>query len=260
MFFYLSKILWFVAAPSNFIGLLLLVGVIVLRGKWRRGATLIATVTYALCAIGPGGAWLLRPLEDRFAIPAETAAPDGIIVLGGALLDEVSNARGAVTLGESGTRMTQFVALSRRFPQSRLVFSGGSGNLLGVASNEAETARKLLTSLGVDPQRMVYEDKSRNTWENAVFSDELLRPKAGDHWILVTSAYHMPRAVGAFRKAGFDVTPWPAGYLTTGQQTDYWQLNVEASTGSRVFDIAVREWVGLVAYHLTGKTSEWFPR
>eukprot|EP01037_Dinobryon_pediforme_P011094 gene11094-11175_t len=261
MFFLISKILWFIAAPSNFFGLFLVASLLFFRGLLRRVGLVSATMFYLACAMGPAGNWLMRPLEDRFSAPQpDMIAPDGIIVLGGSLQDEISAARGGVTLGESGTRMTEFVALARRFPRARLVFSGGSGNLVGFASNEADTARRLLDALGIDSLRMTYEDKSRNTWENAVFSADMLQPKADEHWLLVTSAFHMPRAMGVFRKAGFNVLPWPAGYMTTGLPEDGWRPNIEASIGLRTIDTAAREWIGLAAYHLTGRTDDWLPR
>jgi uncharacterized SAM-binding protein YcdF (DUF218 family) len=148
------------------------------------------------------------------------------------------------------------VILAHRYPQAKLVFTGGSGAIEQGVSNEAEFARILLEQLGVPPDRVIFENTSRTTWENAVNSYALVKPRQDEHWILVTSASHMPRAVGVFRKIGWPVLPWPVGYQSRDRLTDHPQ-----SMGRKleVLDWAVHEWIGLAAYYLQGKTSALFP-
>jgi uncharacterized SAM-binding protein YcdF (DUF218 family) len=155
---------------------------------------LTAGAIFALAAFlfTPLGALLLRPLEDRFPQPpAEMLSPTGIIVPGGASDAEKSEARGQVYLNSDAARKTAGIELVRRYPAARLVFSGGS---------EAISAKRLWFSLGVPGERMIFEDKSRNTWENAVFTRDLVKPKKGEAWLLATSAWHMPRSAGIFRR------------------------------------------------------------
>ena len=261
MFFALSKIFWLVAAPSNLLGILAVAGVIALRtryARWGYRLVVLAAAGLVLLGNGPAGTWLIQPLEERFPRPAASlAAPDGIIVLGGGMDEIASGARNALVLGSYGSRMTETVALSRRFPQARILFTGGDSNLIDHGATEAEIARRFFDAMGVDAERITYEDKSRNTWENAILSRELVRPRRNQRWLLVTSGFHMPRAMGAFRRAGFDVTAWPADYMTDG--SDLMRPNGQASNGLRIVDLAVREWIGILAYHLTGKTDAWLP-
>ena len=113
-------------------------------------------------------------------------------------------------------------------------------------------------ALGVEESRLVLENRSRNTYENAVFTREMVEPQPGETWLLVTSAFHMPRSVGLFRKAGFDVTPWPADYRTAGtERIGPAQDNVADSLQN--LSVATREWIGLVAYRVTGRIDSILP-
>jgi uncharacterized SAM-binding protein YcdF (DUF218 family) len=262
MFFIASKIFWFVAEP---VSLGIIVGVFgVLLGFTRfarAGRALMAGAIIALAVglLAPLGALLVRPLEGRFPQPpANIPAPAGIVVLGGAVDAEKLEARGQVSLTADAARMTTGVELARRYPTARLVFTGGSGAALGEGPPEAIGARKLWLSLGVPAERMTFESKSRNTWENAVFTRDLVKPKPGEAWLLVTSARHMPRSVGIFRHLGFDVIPYPVAYRTFGDERDFL---VPTSVTERAFmlDFGIREWVGLLAYRLAGKTDALFP-
>ena len=123
----------------------------------------------------------------------------------------------------------------------------------------AQAGARFFTALGIDPGRIIEEGASRNTEENAQLTKELLNPQPGETWLLVTSAFHMPRSVGLFRKAGFEVVPWPTDYFTTGQDSFGIRLDQPAENFS-VATRAMREWVGLLAYWATGKIDEVWPR
>lgn len=263
MFFYFSKIFWALVAPSTFIGVLVILGAIaLLRGRWRgaRWFVVPAAGLYFLFGIMPLGLALLRPLEDRFPIldPAKLN-PTGIIVLGGGVDETLSKARGTTELSEAGTRMTEAVALARRFPDAKVVFTGGTAALRGADITESDIARKLFLSLGLDEKRLIFEDKSRNTHENAQFTKILVQPKPGEQWLLLTSAFHMPRSIGIFRKADFPVTPFPVDFTSLGDYRDFLRPSAEARLGLKHTDRAVREYIGLIAYYLTGKTSALLP-
>lgn len=261
MFFYLSKLLWLLAAPSNLVFLFLAIGLALAFTRWRgagRAIAAAALIVGAAIGSGPAGVALLAPLETRFApLPVDAPAPAGIIVLGGAV-GEMDTAFGPqLSLSDAAERMTEGVALARRYPQATLLFSGGSAALLGSDRTEAQAARRLWDSLGVAPERVVYESRSRNTFENAVMSRELAQPKRGERWLLVTSAHHMPRAIGIFRKAGFPVVAAPVDFRApTGRRLP---LAREWSAGLGLFDMAAHEWIGLIAYRLTGRTDALLP-
>jgi uncharacterized SAM-binding protein YcdF (DUF218 family) len=262
MFFILSKVFGFFAAPSNLaislgiLGLLLLLTRFARAGWWLAAGSLVAM---AMLGLSPIGNALIIPLEQRFPPwDASRGAPDGIVVLGGAIAPDVSAARNDPALNEAAERMTAAVELARRYPDARILFSGGSGALIFNEGNEAEFALRLLEGLGVSRSRVLLEARSRNTVENALFSKALAQPKPGERWLLVTSGYHMPRSVGIFRKAGFPIEPYPVDWRTRGVP-DALRPFPTMGEGLRRSDIAMREWVGLAAYWITGQSSELFP-
>jgi uncharacterized SAM-binding protein YcdF (DUF218 family) len=184
----------------------------------------------------------------------------GIIVLGGRIDEAIAKSRGSPSLTHAGARMPEGAALALRYRDAKLVFTGGSADLGGSTMTEAAVAKAFFTQLGIAPERLVLEDRSRNTFENAVFTRAIVKPAPGERWLLVTCAYHMPRAVGVFRKAGFSIAPWPSGYETSGRWSDVWRLRSDLSHGLRLTDRAAREWIGLLAYWATGKTDALFPK
>ena len=207
----------------------------------------------------PLGKALIEPLEDRFPPwDASRGAPDGIVVLGGAVDPEFVAARGAPDLNEAAERVTVVAELARKYPSARILYSGGSGRLLFQGGAEAQFAGALIETFGVPKSRLILEDQSRNTAENAIFSLRLAMPKPGERWLLVTSAYHMPRSMGAFRRAGFAVEAYPVDYRTTGAEDMLIPFD-DVASGLRRTDTAAREWIGLLAYWLTGRSSELFP-
>jgi uncharacterized SAM-binding protein YcdF (DUF218 family) len=130
--------------------------------------------------------------------------------------------------------------------------------LFGEGATEAESVRQFFVDMGLPPERVLLEDRSRNTDENALFSRDLIKPKPGERWLLVTSAYHMPRSIGIFRRAGFAVEPYPVDWRTRGT-ADWTRAFDRMSEGLRRTDLATREWVGLLAYWATGRSAELFP-
>jgi uncharacterized SAM-binding protein YcdF (DUF218 family) len=262
MFFILSKILGFFALPSNLLIGIGLVGLILLCTRFTRLASwLVVTslVLIALFGLSPLGNALILPLEQRFpAWDASRGPPDGIVVLGGVIAEDVSAARDAVALNEAAERITVAAELARRYPRARIVFSGGTNALIFDAGAEAAFAVRQLEALGVAHERITAEEQSRNTIENAVFSRLLANPKPGERWLLVTSAYHMPRAMAVFRAAGFAVEAYPVDWRTRGP-ADVLRPFGSLGDGLRETDAAAHEWIGLLAYRLAGKTSELFP-
>jgi len=262
MFFYLSKILGFFAIPSNLVIMVGLAGALLLRTRFSRAGCRMAVgslVVLAVIGLSPLGNALIIPLEQRFPKwDASRGAPDGIVVLGGALSPDISTARGEPILNEAAERMTAVVELARRYPKARILFSGGSGMLAYTEGTEAEFALMLFERLGIPRERVVAEDRSRNTVENARFSKALAQPKPGERWLLVTSAYHLPRAIGVFRHAGFPVEAYPVDWRTRGA-ADALRPFPTMGDGLRRTDTAMREWVGLLVYWVSGRSSELFP-
>ena len=267
MFFFIAKAVWFVLQPSTLIALLIGYGAILIWTGWARwGRRFVSLGAIFLLVVGlsPLGNMLILPLEDRFprANLDRPPPPTGIIILGGAHDRLVGRARGVPTLNEAGERLLEGAILAKRFPDAKIAFSGGAAGILYKSDTEAEGAAVLLTELGVARDRLILESDARDTYENAAFLKKELEQRseldANTRWLLITSAYHMPRSIGAFREAGFKVEPWPVDYRTRGG-VDFMRPFSKVSEGLRRVDTATREWVGLFAYWIAGRTSALFP-
>ncbi|CAH1660026.1 conserved hypothetical protein [Hyphomicrobiales bacterium] len=262
MFFYASKIIWFLTAPSTLLMAIVCLGALLLFTRFfKAGRILVALGALGFLVFGstPLPRLMIRELERQFPpITAEAAAArpvDGIIVLGGAL----DYRRGQMRLTDAGARVSAALALAHQNPEARVVFTGGhDAILLRSPVSEAEMARGLFQSASLADSRVIYEGQSRNTHENAIFTAKLVTPQPGERWLLVTSAFHMPRAVGTFRAAGFDVEPYPVDFRADDSVDDIRPFRM-VSEGLRLTDLTVREAMGLIAYRLNGYTDALLP-
>lgn len=253
MFFSISKIFWFFAAPSHVLGLLILAAAlcaILRRVTATRILLLMATALLIVAGILPTGDWLTRALEDRYPRAAWPAHVDGILVLSGGVSGEMMQDRGVTSAYGGHTRLIAGMEAARRYPDAKFVFTGGSGLLAGARSPEAEAARRIFLQMGLPPSRLILESRSRNTYENFALSKQLVQPKPQETWLLVTSAIHMPRAMGIARQVEWNVVPWPSDYLTMPGDAG---ISFEIASNIAATDGAVHEWIGLLAYRLSGK-------
>jgi uncharacterized SAM-binding protein YcdF (DUF218 family) len=262
MFFLLSKTIGALLVPSNFIIAIGAIGLILTSSRYQSvGRKLLACSVAALLVCGyiPIGKLLLVPLETRFPPwDAGDGEPAGIIVLGGGIDPVLSLARGTPAISSAGARIVVAAALARQYPHARLVYAGGNSDLLQKEEKEADVAAAVFESLGIARDRVRIERQSKNTEENVRLSKSLADPKPGERWLLVTSAFHMPRSIGIFRKAGFVVQPYPVDWKTAGW-SDVLTIHSDFLTGLSLTDLAVHEWMGLLAYRITGRTSELLP-
>ena len=259
MTFLLSKIVWALASPAALLFYVVLAALILQRRQPRVATTLLGAATLFLLALltMPLAYWAASPLESRFApvrVPPEHV--DGVIVLGGAIDTNASNITGQVETLESAERLFAFMELARRFPNAKLIFSGGAAFPKPGEAVEADLARTLFAAQGLDISRIVFERESRNTWENALFSQKLMHPKSGETWLLITSSWHMPRSIGIFRRIGWNVTAYPVDHLAPDPHK--WFM-FEPEVQLRNLALASKEWIGLVSYYLLGRTSALFP-
>ena len=257
MFFYASKISGFFLQPSTALILLFALGfALYWRGRRRAGMrVLLATVAiYIIAGLSPLANGMMFALEQRHARPeaSQIDRVDGIIVLGGVIDALVSGTRDEIALNEAAERLTETAALAYRFPEARIVISGGDGALIYKSASEAGIAQRFFTRIGIDAARITLENQSRTTWENAALAKKLIKPAPGERWLLVTSAFHMWRAMACFRAVDFEVTPWPVDFRTRGAE-DLLRFSPRPSTAWRRIDLATKEWVGLAAYWITGR-------
>lgn len=262
MFFFLSKFFAFFTKPSNLLFVLALIGLVLMATRYARAGRRLLVVSVILLlvfGISPIGRQLVLVLEGRFPPwDASRGAPDGIIVLGGAIAPDVSAGRGEIALSGGAERMTVVADLARRYPAAKIVFTGGTPALFG-GPREADYVRPLWESFGIAPDRIVLERDSRNTVENATMTKALVNPRPGERWLLVTSSWHMPRAVGVFRQAGLQIEPYPVDWISTGDELGRLGFSESFAGGLHAIDNAAHEWVGMLMYWLTGRTSELFP-
>jgi uncharacterized SAM-binding protein YcdF (DUF218 family) len=263
LFFVLSKTLGIMMLPTNLLVGLLVVGALLSAtrlARLGRGLVIVAVLLFVICGSLPLGSLLLYALESRFpAWDPSAGAPDGIIVLGGPIDPDLSAAHGMPVIHGSPDRIFAGAALARRYPNARIIYTGGSPNLISNDAREADFAAAIFESLGVDKSRLILERASRNTYENAVFSKAIAQPKPGEHWLLVTSAFHMPRSIGLFRKAGFAVEAYPVDWRVGTNVRDILSFTPMLNEGLSRTDTGVREWTGLLAYWMTGRIDTLFP-
>lgn len=260
MYFVLSKTIGTLFLPSNVLMLLGVVGVVFLlirRSLWGLRLLIGSFLALVVCAVSPLGYALLLPLETRFPVWIPTGEPYGIIVLGGGVRIDVSAARNEPIAGFGVDRILYAAKLARDFPRMKIIYSGGSSNIQDDDAREADYAVRLFEYLGVPASRVIIERSARNTIENAVFVRSLRASETAEHWLLVTSAFHMPRAVGLFREVGIDIVPVPVGWLTGGGD-DLFRLATGFEGLFRV-NVAAREWMGLFVSRISGRTKAFLP-
>lgn len=256
-FFIASKLGWALIRPDSWIVIGLLIGFVAVMRGWQRLARWSVGLTAAfvvVLAAFPVGELLLRPLERRHAGVALPDRIDGIILLGGGEDADRSARSGMAEVNDAAERFTETLALARRHPQARVIFTGGSGalrDLGGPGLSGADVARQFFAAQPIDPSRILYEDRSRNTAENARLSLVLADPQPGEGWVLVTSAFHMPRAMRSFAAAGWDgIVPYPVDHRTVALSRGIgWNLSGNLVT----LTTALREHVGLLAYRVAGR-------
>ncbi|WP_375460537.1 YdcF family protein [uncultured Enterovirga sp.] len=257
--FAVSKVAGYLATPSNLLVILALLGALAGARRWGRRLCLASLLLLAFLGLAPAGFWLLLPLENRFpAFGDDSGSVAGVIVLGGAVHPNTGFARGQLVVGDAAERVIAMADLARRYPQARIVFSGGNGALIKGGKPEADAVERFAPTLGIEASRIIFENRSRTTAENAGEVRRLVTPQPGERWLLVTSAWHMPRAMGVFRAVGFAVTPYPVDYRS-GARSDLLAAGSSMASSIDRFDLAVREWVGLVIYRLSGRSEALFP-
>lgn len=261
MFFYASKLGLLMFQPTSLCLLAITVGLLASRTRTGQRLALGGTAALLLLGFSPVANWLVRPLEQRFPKPDLNQIGGrvaGIVILGGFEDTWVSRGRKELALTDAAERFTEGVRLAQRLPQAKVLFTGGTGDVFE-SEGAADLVAGYLVAFGIARERIILEKTSRTTAENATLSKAIANPKAGEIWLLVTSAQHMPRSIGVFRRQGFDVLAWPVDYRTAGGSGDWLSGFSSASEGWRRADFAVREWYGLVGYWLSGRSRELFP-
>lgn len=256
-FFIVAKVAGALLKVETWLLVLALIAFLAARRKnlrlAQRASGLLVTI---LLIIGflPLGDVLFWSLEARVPVSRELASVDGVVVLGGGEDVQASLASGQPQLGEGGDRYVAALTLARRHPEAKLVFAGGSGRLrdvTGAEVSEASIAERIFQAQGIAPDRLSLEGRSRNTAENAKFAFEQVQPQAEETWVLVTSAFHMPRAMKSFLAAGWQgIIAHPVDYRTRSFVAG---LGWNFDRNLEMLNTGIREWVGRAAYALSGR-------
>ncbi|MBL4802585.1 MAG: YdcF family protein [Emcibacter sp.] len=247
--------------PSNLIFIFMFISLLLLWKNYRRaGLSLLSfcLTLYFLTMTGPLTNWLMVPLEERFSIYTNDVSHgpySGIIVLAGAERLHMSTRHNQVTLSGAAERLIEAAKLARQFPELPIIYCGG-GRSEGMLT-EVQVAQKFFTEAGIDLSRIRFDHRSYNTYTNAIEAKALIKPDETATWLLVTSAFHMPRAVGSYRTAGLNIQPYPVDYRTNLSAS---RINIpSAGTNFSELDYAAHEWVGLLTYYISGHNDVLFP-
>lgn len=253
--------LWSLLSPSQLLpGAVILGAVLLALGRIRLGRLLCIAGGTGIVLFGllPLSHYLAIPLEARFARPDLPPQIAGIVLLEGAERPVATEMHGEPQLNFRAARYTTTLRLAARYPGARVVFTGGpavdpeTGRL-----GQTGVARELFATLGVDPARVSFEERSSDTCESASNTHALVQPEPGETWVVVTSAMHVPRTVACFRAVGWNVVAQPADYQVV---PGGWNLgSFRIADNLALFDAALHEWVGLLYYRVTGRTDEVFP-
>ncbi|MBW9055506.1 YdcF family protein [Rhizobium mesosinicum] len=261
--FVFAKLFWIASQPVTICFLLMAFSLLLMVFSFRRlavAAGLLSLVLIFVSFYTTSGALIVQELEDRFPRPAAAPADATcIVLLGGGIATKVDGVRGGYNLDDAADRYIETVRLAGVYPNARIIMSGGDGSLLGGNVKEADVIRRMFDDFHIDPARVEYDAESRDTYENAINTKAILQRLNLNHCLLVTSGFHMPRAVAIFRNLGMDVTPWVADYRTTGRQG----LTLSAGhpiDNADLLTTGLREWIGIVAYYFAGRVSTLYPQ
>ena len=261
MFFILSKYLWAIFQPANLLFILIIVGLTFYFFNKQKTATKIfifSSIIITFISLFPISNWLISPLENRFYEVNLNTEIHGIIVLGGA--EQVSLSDNELKMSFNGRidRLFHFVDLGRKYPNAIMLFAGGNGGINKSKNTESDIAKRFFDFLNFESNRIIFEKKSRNTYENALFSMKLIKPKPSENWILITSAVSMPRAVGCFNNLQWNVIPYPVDFLLNKTAKNSY-FNFNFANGLKNINKASFEWLGLLVYYLLDRTDTLFP-
>ena len=253
--FFFGKAAWIVAQPLTLaliVNILAFLTLLTGRRKLAGFLSLLAGTILFVVLFTSIGAWSLQQLEARYPRPTLATPPACMIVLGGAFDVEVTAGRGGMEMNQAADRFIEAARLARLYPEAKILVSGGDGSFSGDYKGDADLSPAYFEAMGVEPSRIIRETASRNTAENVGETRALLEANHIADCLLITSAYHMPRAKALFDQAGMATVPWPSDYRSSGRvelRLDFTQPSLNAQLASA----AAREWGAIFAARLMGR-------
>ena len=262
-FYSLSKALWSIFQPTQILVYLLLLVLILSffnKNKFSKIVSSITIILFILIIFLPNGTYLLWKLEDTYTIPKSFPNKiDGILILGSGINPFLTYQHSQIILNEKIERITESIKLMKQFPDAKGVYSEGAPITAKTKLTNIDVVKMFYKEMGADNKKIIFENKSRNTYENFIFSRKFINNNNSDKWILLTSAYHMKRAMSVAEKLELNFIPYPVDYRL---QTAYnWKLVYIVKgrnflTNLNHFQLAVHEYIGLIVYYLTKKSNK----
>ena len=260
MSFYLSKILWLILNPFNIFIFITLLSIFFYSIKLRKLSLIIFLINFvfiALISFLPIGSYLIYTIEKEYHSnikPPENV--DGILILGGATIPQLYNEYNQISLNGSSERLVESVFIIKKFDKAKVIFSGGSGLVNRPDLDHAKVAKSFYKKIGIETNQIIFEDKSRNTYENIIYSKKIANPKKNENWLLITSASHMKRALLIADKNNWKLIPYAVDF----KNIKNFKLipNLELLKNLNSFQQASHEWLGLISYYLMGRTAKVF--
>ena len=201
--FYLSKNIWFILGPINSLVILICIGLFlkVLRKNFWSNFFIISSIVYFFfIAFIPTGFYLLHKLESSYQSQNNLETEiDGLLILGGPSSPSLSSLHQQVSFNEAGERLTESIKVIKDLNPKKIIFSGGSSSQM-FNNSHAYVAEKFFSEMGIKTNNIIFEFKSRNTYENILFSMEIAQPKKEENWLIITSSFHMKRAMHVAEK------------------------------------------------------------
>ena len=260
MTFYLSKFLWFVFNPFNLLIIIIIIGYLFNLFNLKllsKFFYFFAVFIFFISAVMPTGSYLNYLLEKNFH--SKNYLPetiDGILILSGATNPYLTKEHNQINFHGSVERLTESVSLIKKYPNAKIIFSGGSGSLKYPSLDHASVAKNFFSNMGIDSSKIYYEKTSHNTYENILFSKRIARPKINEKWLLVTSAFHLNRSLGVSEKLEWIFIPYAVDFNKTKKFS--WKLSFNLLSNLLEFQQASHEWAGLLAYYLMGRSDRIF--
>jgi len=256
MEFYLSKILNFFINPLYILSLVILIQLFTIFFLQSKKLVIFFSklflILFLIFGYSPLSNFLLSKIEDHIQTskyPVQQLT--GVIVLGGSFNSGLeSKERNEVSLNSSAERLTKALEIYKKNPRLIILFSGFSGELKPQGWSESDMAKKFFLDQGVKLDNLIFENQSRNTFENIKYSKDIIANYKGT-WGLITSASHMPRSFFAFKKQSLILEPINVDYKT-GTSRMFW-INFDISLGLSNWSIILHELIGITYYKITNK-------
>ena len=260
MSFYLSKIFWLILNPFNLFIFITLLSIFLYFLNLRRVSLIIFLINFIFILIIsflPIGNFLIYKIEKEYH--SNTKIPervDGILILGGATNPLLFKEYDQISLGGSAERLVESVIVIKKFKKAKVIFSGGSGVINRPDLGHSQVAKSFYKKIGIETNKIIFEDDSRNTYENIIYSKKIAKPKINENWLLITSASHMKRALLIANKNNWKITPYAVDFKNTKNFKFIPNLKLLKNINS--FQQGSHEWLGLISYYLMGRTDKVF--